>query len=151
MTDLDDIGIELNDTDEQCIDIIENCPSPPPPFHRANIEKEIIIQPPVTFNDQEQTITIKNFVPFDNIFFNDAKIYLFETMKNNSSSLNETKKRSEKNFFQRFVNFFRSAMTSHNTLEFNRQCEELLNLTTYSCNMSDRIHIRILYRVYRRL
>ncbi|CAF2794600.1 unnamed protein product [Rotaria sp. Silwood2] len=151
MTDLDDIGIELNDTDEQCIDIIENCPSPPPPFHRANIEKEIIIQPPVTFNDQEQTITIKNFVPFDNIFFNDAKIYLFETMKNNSSSLNETKKKSEKNFFQRFVNFFRSAMTSHNTLEFNRQCEELLNLTTYSCNMSDRIHIRILYTVYRRL
>ncbi|CAF0826831.1 unnamed protein product [Rotaria sp. Silwood1] len=151
MADLDDIGIELKDTDEQSIDIIQNCPSPPAPFHRPLIEQGIIIQPPVTFNDQEQVITLKNIVPFDNIFFNDAKLYLFQTIKNNSSTLNETKRKSEKNFFQRFINFFRSAMISHHTLELNRQCEELLLLTTYPCNMSDRVHIRILYTIYRRL
>ncbi|CAM4869447.1 unnamed protein product [Rotaria socialis] len=152
MADLDDIEFELTDKDEQCVDIIENCPSPPSPFNLGHIEQEIIIQPPITFNDQESAITIKNIVPFDTIFFNEAKIYLLETMKNNTSTSNETRrKQSNNNVFQRFINFCRSAMISSRTLEFNRQCEELLNLTTFPCNLSDRIHIRILYTIYRRL
>ncbi|CAF4608880.1 unnamed protein product, partial [Rotaria magnacalcarata] len=45
MADLDDIEFELNDNDEQCVDIIENCPSPPSPFNLGHIEQETIIQP----------------------------------------------------------------------------------------------------------
>lgn len=151
MADLDDIGFELRDNDEESIDVIESYPSPPPPFKRPKPEQEIIIQPPITFNDQDQTVTIKNFVPFDNIFFNDVKIHLFETMKTNASPTNVTRKRFENNLFHRFLNFFRSAMASNHTLEFNRQCEQLLHLTTYACDMTDRTHSRILYTIYRRL
>jgi len=150
MADSNDIGIEISDNDGQAVNILEDCPSPPPPFHRPKMP---IVEPPTTFNDQDQTYTIQNIVPFDNIFFNDAKIYLFETTvaTTNSSTINETTKKSNNNFFQRFVNYFRSAMNSNNDLEFNRQCEQLLNLTKYPCNMSDLIHIRILYTIYRRL
>jgi len=151
MTDLDDIGIEVTDNDAQSVNTtLDDCPSPPPPFHRPKMP---IVEPPIIFNDQEQSITIHNIVPFDNIFFTDAKIYLFETtaITNNSSTFNETIKRPNNNFFQRFINFFHSTMNSHNDLEYNRQCEQLINLTKYPCNMSDRIHIRILYTIYRRL
>jgi hypothetical protein len=150
MTDLNDIGIEINDYDAQSINTMGDCPSPPAPFNRP---RNPIVYPPISFNDQEQTINIQNIVPFDNIFFNDAKIYLFKTTATtvNSPSPSETTRKTNNNFFQRFVSFFRSAMTSDNDLEFNRQCEQLLNLTKYPCNMSDRIHIRILYTIYRRL
>lgn len=150
MDDLNDIGFEINDNDAQSINTIDDCPSPPPPFHRSKVP---IVEPPISFNDQEQTITVKNIVPFDTIFFNDAKIYLFETtVATNSSALNETTQNTQRNnFFQRMMTFFRSAMISTEEVEFNRQCEQLLNLTRYPCNMSDRIHIRILYTIYRRL
>ena len=149
MADINDIGFELTDSDDQSIDILDKYPSPPPPFHRTNNEENIIIEPPMIFTDRQQTITIKNIVPFDNIFFNEAKEYLFETT--NSPPSNESTRKTHNNFFQRFVNFFRSAMNSNVDHEFNRQCEQLLNLTNYPCNMSDRIHIRILYTIYRRL
>jgi hypothetical protein len=148
MADLNDIQFEINDNDTHSIDTLEDWPSPPPPFNRPKMP---IVQPPITFNDQQQTINIQNIVPFDNIFFNDAKIYLFETTTTNSSTSHESTKKSNNNFFQRFINYFRSAMNSNNDLEFNHQCEQLLNLTKYPCNMSDRIHIRILYTIYRRL
>jgi hypothetical protein len=151
MANLDDIGFELNDSGEQSIDILESYPSPPPPFHQPVIEPDIIVEPPITFIDQEQPVSIKNIVPFDNIFFNEAKNYLFETTTNDSSVLNETTKKSTNNLFQRCINFFRFSIISSNDLEFHRQCKQLLNLTKYPCDMSDRIHIRILYTIYRRL
>jgi hypothetical protein len=152
MADVNDIGFELNDSDEQSTDILENYPSPPPPFHRTKSDEDIIVQPPIIFTDQEQTTNIKNIVPFDNIFFTEAKEYLFETTAATTSSpSNEPTRKSNHNFFQRFVNFFRSAINSDTDAQFNRQCEQLLNLTKYPCNMSDRVHIRILYTIYRRL
>lgn len=151
MADLDDIKFEFDDNDEQCSDIVNRCPSPPATFQQTQIEEESIIQPPITFNDNELAINIRNIVPFDNIFFNDAKIYLFEAMKNTNQTSNETRRKPNANVFQRFINFCRSAMVSHHTLEFNRQCKQLLNLTKCPCDMSDRIHIRILYTIYRRL
>ncbi|CAF0833340.1 unnamed protein product [Adineta steineri] len=147
MADIEDIGFELSTIVEQSTDGFESCPSPPPPFHRNINEQEIIVQPPITFIDQEQINPIKNIVPFDSIFFSDAKNYLFETTTDESSILTETTKKSNNNFFQRFINFFRS---NHN-LEFHRQCQQLLNLTKYPCDMSDTIHLRILYTIYRRL
>jgi len=48
----------------------------------------------------------------------------------NSLSLNETTNKSTNNYFQRFINYLRSAMSSHSDLEFNHQCEQLLNLTS---------------------
>lgn len=154
MADINDIRFEISDNDGQSVNTLDDCPSPPPPFHRPKMP---IVEPPVTFNDQEQTITIQHIVPFDSIFFNDAKIYLFETtITTNSGTLNESTKNNNNhhhnnNFFQRFINYFRSAMRSSDEHEYNRQCEQLLNLTKYPCNMSDRIHIRILYTIYRRL
>jgi hypothetical protein len=147
MAELNDIGFEISDNDAQSVNTLDNCPSPPPPFHRL---KDPIITPPLIFNDQNHSINIKNIVPFDNIFFNDAKVYLFETTKSSSSS-NESTKKTNDTFFQRFINFFRSSMNSNDNQTFNRQCDQLLNLTKYPCNMSDRIHIRILYTIYRRL
>lgn len=150
MADLNDIGFEINDNDAQSVNTIDDCPSPPPPFHRPKVP---IVEPPIIFTDHDQTITIQNIVPFDNIFFNDAKLYLFESTAamTNSSTLNETARKTRGNFLQRMIHFFRSAINSPDDIEFNRQCEQLLNLTKYSCDMSDRIHIRILYTIYRRL
>jgi hypothetical protein len=151
MDDLNDIAVELSDTDEHSVDNLEDCPSPPPPFHRSPNEQTIIVAPPIKFNDQEQTVNITHIVPFDNIFFNDAKSYLFGTTIDTISPTNDAIRKQNTNFFQRFINFFRSAMNSNDDLEYNRQCEQLLNLTKYPCNMTDRMHIRILYTIYRRL
>ena len=153
MAELEDIEFELNDDDddEQSVNIMENCPSPPPPFHRTTIEQEIILEPPTTFSDKEQTMTIKDIVPFDSILFNDAKIYLLDELKPTNLPSNETKRKSEHSLFRRFVKFFRSAMVSSNTLVYDRQCEQLLILTTHPCDMSDRVHMRILYTIYCRL
>jgi hypothetical protein len=147
MAELNDIGFEITENDVESVKTIDNCPSPPPPFHRL---KDPIVAPPMIFNNQENSTNIKNIVPFDNIFFNDAKIYFFDTTKSSSKSNTRTKK-AENTFFQRFINFFRSSTNSNDDQTFNRQCDQLLNLTKYPCNMSDRIHICILYTIYRRL
>lgn len=138
MTDLNDIGFEITENDGQSVNALDDCPSPPPPFHRSAMP---IVQPPMIFNDHNQTITIQNIVPFDNIFFNDAKIYLFETTENEST------RKSPPSFFQRFLKIFRSSANQ----QFDEQCEQILNLTKFPCNMSDRIHLRILFTIYRRL
>lgn len=143
MTDLTDIGFEIHENDNQSMGTLDDCPSPPAPFHRHRIP---IVQPPMIFNDQDQSITVQNLVPFDNIFFNDAKTYLFETT-DTSPVINQTNSKSSPTVFQRFLNFFRPATNQ----PFDRQCEQLLNLTKHPCIMSDRIHLRILYTIYRRL
>jgi len=149
MADLNDVDIELSDNDAQSVNTLDDCPSPPPPFHRSKVP---IVEPPIIFTDQDQTVTVRNIVPFDNIFFNDAKLYLFESTTNNISTLNETTRTTpRRNFFQRMIQFFRSALNSSDDIEFNRQCDQLLNLTKYPCDMSDRTHTRILYTIYRRL
>ena len=144
MTDLNEIGFEITENDGQSVETLEDCPSPPPPFHRAKMP---LVQPPMIFNDHNSTITVQNIVPFDNIFFTDAKTYLFETT-NASSIVNEsTTQKSTPSFFQRFLSFFRPSTNR----PFDQQCEQLLNLTKHPCLMSDRIHLRILYTIYRRL
>lgn len=143
MTDLNDIGFEIQDNDNQSVDTLDGCPSPPAPFHRGRTP---IVQPPTIFNDQEQIITVQNIVPFDNIFFNDAKTYLLETT-NASSVTTESIRKSSPTVLQRFLNFFRPSTNQ----PFDRQCEQLLNLTKQPCDMSDRIHLRILFTIYRRL
>lgn len=151
MADVDDIQFDLNANSDQSVDTIENCPSPPPPFHRKVTEPDIIVEPPITFIDRERTTPVKNIVPFDIIFFNDAKTYLFETTSSATTTMNESVNKSSRNVFQRFLNFFRFSILSQQDIEFHRQCEQLLQLTKYPCNMTDRIHIRILFTIYRRL
>ncbi|UJR10440.1 hypothetical protein I4U23_014644 [Adineta vaga] len=151
MADVNEIGFELSADGDQSLDITESCPSPPPPFHRKVPEPNIIVEPPTTFIDQEQNIPIKVIVPFDNIFFHDAKTYLFDTTSNNDTKRNVSTKTSHPSFFQRFLNLFNFSILSQDDLEFNRQCEQLLQLTKHPCNMTDRIHIRILFTIYRRL
>ena len=119
----------MSDSDEHTVHIIENCPSPPMPFHR-NL-------PP--------TIHTQIFAPFDTILFIDAKRYLLE--KTNRTLSTSTKA----NFFARFLNLFRSSKAFNQSLEFNRQCDQLLNLSKHPCDMADRVHLRILYTIYRRL
>ena len=133
MAELNDIGLEMSDSDERSVHIIENCPSPPMPFHRTSNN------PPV--------IHTQIFAPFDTILFMDAKTYLLQ----NTSHTSSVPRKQNGNFFSRFLDLFRSSKASSQTLEFNRQCDQLLNLSKHPCDMNDRVHLRILYTIYRRL
>lgn len=151
MADLNEIGFDISDNDE----VLNECPSPPPPFHHGRIERSsIIVEPPVIFTDSQIFVQPESFVPFDNIFFHDAKTYLFETTENTVGKLpnsNENLSNRNSGLFSRFLNFFRSSIFANDFAEFDRQCEQLMNLANYPCVMTDRIHTRILYTIYRRL
>ena len=100
------------------------------------------------FDRDEPTASMKHMVPFDNIFFNDAKIHLLGSPVNTSTSSNT---KGNSNLFARMLTFFRSAINPGTRAEFNRQCDQLLDMTKQPCALTDRVHARILFTIYRRL
>jgi ELMO domain-containing protein len=143
-TDLQDIEFDMSDYDQESDNMLEHCPSPPMPFRENQHDRSQIVEPPDIFNDHPFTTHQEIHVPFDNIFFHDAKTYLLKTtasVETNRSGMSLT----------RLISFLRSTVTSQHILEFHRQCDQLIQLSQYPCLMTDRIHARILYTIYRRL
>ncbi|CAF0827716.1 unnamed protein product [Didymodactylos carnosus] len=94
--------------------------------------------------------SVANIASFDNIFFNDAKSYLFSTCQIATKSTPQIKQHV--GFFTRLLNIFRRQNSAEKTADtFDEQCLQLLNLASHKCDMTDRVHIRILFTIYRRL
>lgn len=153
MADLNEIGFEISDNEERAnATILDGCPSPPPPFHHGRVEHaSIVVEPPAKFTDLQSAVHQQTFVPFDNIFFHEAKTYLLQTTTVKTKAPRTAPNQSNSNLFSRFLAFARLSIFSNDNAEFDRQCDQLLNLAHHECLTSDRIHIRILYTIYRRL
>ena len=157
MDELDDIALEISESEDQSIEVVGPCPTPPEPFRRrvSNESITIILPPPINFNDVPAiNLPEQNFVNYDDISFDEAKIDLLTTTSTEPFSTNGTRlipPKKRPNLFSRLVNLVRNKAQSTETIEFNRQCDQLLTLCRYSCQLSNPIHLRILCTIYRRL